>query len=86
MGGATPFAQPQTMDLPLVPVLGTEVAIAVMDMNDDGDEDVILASGHNYHCLFERSFLQQGYSNASVLGVESRKSAPSRTSMQRMGS
>jgi len=73
LGGTTPFEQAQTMELPLVPVLGTEVAIAIMDVNGEGDEDVILASGHNYHCLFERSFLQHGYSEASVLRVESRK-------------
>jgi hypothetical protein len=72
-GSATPFAQVQTMDLPLVPVLGTEVAIAVMDMNGDGDQDVILASGHNYHCFFERSFLQHGYAHGSVLRVGRRK-------------
>lgn len=73
----TPFAPVEKLDLPLLPVLGSEVAIEVMDVNRDGDEDVILASDHNYHCFLERSFLRQGYAEATTLGVESRRSTES---------
>lgn len=70
-GGKTPFSEAQRLDLPLIPVIGSEVAIEVLDANGDGDEDVILASDYNYHCLFERSFLEHGYSEATVVGFES---------------
>jgi hypothetical protein len=69
----SPFAPPAPLDLPLVPVFGTEVSLAVMDVNRDGDPDVIAASGHNYHCFFERSFLEHGYAAGSVLGLQRRK-------------
>jgi hypothetical protein len=72
-GGSTPFAPPQKMNLPQIPVIGDEVAIAVMDVNGDGDQDLILAGGHNYHCFFERSFLEHGYAEGKLLKVENRK-------------
>ena len=72
-GAASPFASPVALDLPLVPVFGTEVSLAVMDCNGDGDQDLIAASGHNYHCFFERSFLEHGYAPGTVLRLERRK-------------
>jgi hypothetical protein len=72
-GPGTPFAEPQKLDLPLVPVVGAVVRVMTADANRDGDRDLVIASDHGYDCLFERSFLTRGYAGAEYVKLESRK-------------
>lgn len=71
--GDSPFDKPQALNLPLIPVRGSEIGVFVQDMNGDGDQDVILATDHGYHCFFERSFLNSGYAKAGQGAFQVRK-------------
>ncbi len=44
-----------------------------VDWNGDGDEDVLVSSSYSVAYLLERSYLDGGYAEASVVGVERRK-------------
>ncbi len=43
--------------------------ILMADLNGDGDDDLFLPSTQG-SCLIERSFLEHGYAQASLLAVE----------------
>jgi hypothetical protein len=55
------FAPPEPMKIPVVPYSPT---IAVVDWNQDGDQDLIVGTAYGYFCWFERSFLDRGYAAA----------------------
>jgi len=44
-----------------------------VDWDDDGDEDLLVSSSYSVAYLLERSYLDGGYAEASVVGVERRK-------------
>ncbi len=71
VGGARhPFAEPQTLELPLVPVIGAVVHVIAMDVNADGDRDLVIQSDHGYDCFFEGSFLARGFAAGEFIGIE----------------
>jgi len=72
-GPQGPFAKPETLDLPLVPVIGAVVRVGMADANRDGDRDVLIMSDHGYDCLFEQSFLTRGYAEAEFVRLDRRK-------------
>jgi FG-GAP-like repeat len=47
-----------------VPELPYSPSVAIIDWNDDGDDDVIVGTSYGFFCWFERSFLEQGYAAA----------------------
>jgi hypothetical protein len=55
------FAPPEPMKIPAVPYSPT---IAVVDWNQDGEQDLIVGTAYGYFCWFERSFLEGGYARA----------------------
>lgn len=67
-----PFSPPERLDLPLIPVVGDEVTIGMLDVNRDGDQDLILSSAHAGDCFFERSYLDRGYAKGAILAFEKR--------------
>lgn len=69
-GKVGPFSEPEKLDLPLVPVIGSVVRVAAFDATGDGDRDVLITTDHGFDCLFERSFLNQGYASAQIIKLE----------------
>jgi hypothetical protein len=55
------FAAAEPMKIPAVPYSPT---VAVVDWNQDGDQDLIVGTAYGYFCWFERSFLENGYAQA----------------------
>lgn len=55
---------------PGIPVAGTVTSVSPIDINMDGDEDIIISNGHRFSALFERSFLEWGYAEGNLLGLE----------------
>jgi hypothetical protein len=70
---ANPFAPPEKLNLPLIPVIDSVVSAAMVDANRDGDTDLVLMSDHGYDCLFEKSFLLHGYRRGTVEAFQRRK-------------
>ena len=68
----TPFGPPQKLDLPPVPVIGSVTRVFLLDVNRDGDRDLILSSDHGYDCFFEDSFLRRGYAPGRLVRFEKR--------------
>jgi hypothetical protein len=74
VGGAPhPFAAPENLALPLVPVIGAVVHLLAQDVNGDGDRDLIIQSDHGYDCYFEGSFLIHGFAKAEFLRLQSKR-------------
>jgi len=69
-GTVGPFSNADKLELPLVPVIGSVVRVAVFDATQDGDRDVLITADHGFDCLFERSFLNQGYAPAQIIKLE----------------
>jgi hypothetical protein len=68
-----PFAQPERLNLPFIPVMGDEVVMGMLDLNRDGDQDLIFSSAHGGDCFFERSYLNHGYAEGAVLAFEKKQ-------------
>jgi hypothetical protein len=47
-----------------VPELPYSPSVAIVDWNNDGDDDVIVGTAYGFFCWFERSFLERGYAAA----------------------
>ena len=43
-----------------------------VDWNGDGDEDLLVSSSYGVCYLFERSYIDGGYAEAVVVGIERR--------------
>ncbi|MFN0172825.1 MAG: FG-GAP repeat domain-containing protein [Bryobacteraceae bacterium] len=71
-GPGVPFAPPETIDLPLIPVIGSVVRVLLADANRDGDRDFLMLSGDGDDCLFEGSFLARGYAKGDYVRLERR--------------
>jgi hypothetical protein len=61
------FAPP--VDLP-IPALPFEPHAYVVDLNGDGDDDLIIQTEYDYTCWVERSFLEHGYAEGNPLSIE----------------
>ncbi|MBI3862133.1 MAG: VCBS repeat-containing protein [Planctomycetia bacterium] len=59
------FAAAETLKIPAVPYSPT---VAVVDWNQDGDQDLIVGTAYGFFCWFERSFLDRGYAIAEKIG------------------
>ncbi|MCX6625351.1 MAG: VCBS repeat-containing protein, partial [Acidobacteria bacterium] len=70
--GGTPFAAQRKLDLPLVPVIGSVTRLSPIDVNHDGDRDLIISSNHSYDCFFEASYLRHGYAEGKMIRFEQR--------------
>ena len=42
----------------------------VVDWNGDGDEDLLVSSSYGVCYLFERSYIDGGYAEAAVVGIQ----------------
>ena len=58
------FAAEEQLDVPPVPY---SPMVAVVDWNEDGDQDLIVGTAYGYFCWFERSFLAGGYDRARLV-------------------
>jgi hypothetical protein len=72
-GNGRQFSEAEKLDLPLVPVIGSVVRVAAFDATGDGDRDILITSDHGFDCLFERSFLTNGYAPATIIKFEYRR-------------
>jgi hypothetical protein len=48
------------------------LGLNIVDFNGDGDGDILVDTSHRYTILTDGSFLQLGYANATLLGIERR--------------
>jgi hypothetical protein len=55
-----------------VPAVPYWPAVNVVDWNGDGDEDLVIATNYLYFALVERSYLEHGYANGQIIGVQER--------------
>lgn len=72
-GGSDPhqqFDRPRKLELPLVPVIGAVVHVLPMEINRDGDRDLLIQSDHGYDCYFEGSFLEHGYAKGENITLQ----------------
>ena len=69
-GWSVRSSEADKLELPQVPVIGSVVRVAVFDATHDGDRDVLVTSDHGYDCLFERSFLNNGYASGHIIKLE----------------
>jgi len=72
-GAASPFGPPQPVNLPIIPVVGSEVAIEVMDATVTATSTSSYMSDYGDHCFFEPSYLEHGYAQGSLTQVESKR-------------
>lgn len=68
-GANSRFLPPQKFDVPPEPYWS---AVAVVDWNGDGDDDVMIPTGYLYFTWAERSFLEHGYAKAELIRTERR--------------
>jgi hypothetical protein len=68
--GGNRFAPAEPIRFPAVPY---GPSVAVVDWNQDGDEDLIVGTAYGYFCWFERSFLERGYAKAERLDAGPKK-------------
>jgi hypothetical protein len=59
--GAGRFGEAEPLKFPPVPY---SPMVAVVDWNQDGDQDLIVGTAYGFFCWFERSFLDRGYAQA----------------------
>jgi hypothetical protein len=57
---------------PGIPVVGTDTSAQPVDLNEDGDIDILVTSGYRFTSLFEKSFLEQGYAQGRIITLEQR--------------
>jgi len=50
-----------------IPALPYSPMLAVVDWNQDGDQDLIVGTAYGFFCWIERSFLERGYAQAKRL-------------------
>ena len=66
------FDEPRRSTLPPAPD-GAGAPLVVTDYNGDGDLDIILHTAYAYTCFYERSFIESGYAQGKVVGLEVRQ-------------
>jgi hypothetical protein len=69
--GTVEFEKP--VRLPLPPTAGTFDSVATVDLNCDGDDDLVYQTSARLTCWVERSFLQHGYRVAMLIKASARK-------------
>jgi hypothetical protein len=65
--GSSEFEAPETVPLP--PTIGGFYGVAPVDLNGDGDTDLVYHTSSRITCYVERSFLKHGYRKAVVVGA-----------------
>jgi hypothetical protein len=55
---------------PGIPVAGAAISAQPVDMNNDGDDDILVTNGEGYTSLMEKTFLGHGYAQGQILAVE----------------
>lgn len=61
---------------PGIPVQGTITAVQPVDLNGDGDLDIIITNGYRFTSLFERTFLDLGYAEGELIRLETKPVPP----------
>jgi hypothetical protein len=69
--GRAEFAEPERLQLP--PTIGGFYGVAPVDLNGDGDTDLVYHTSSRISCWVERSFLDYGYRPATIVRSEIRK-------------
>jgi len=65
------FNPPQALNLP--PTIGGFYGVAPVDLNGDGDTDLVYHSSSRLTCWVERSFLEHGYFEAEIIETNVKK-------------
>jgi len=63
------FEAPETLKLP--PTIGGFYGVSPVDLNGDGDTDLVYHTSSRITCYAERSFLEHGYRSASIISAAS---------------
>ena len=75
--GAIAFEAPVRLAIP--PTMGGFDSVSTVDVNGDGDEDIVYYTSARLTCYVERSFLKYGYRTANLIKASSKPTAPART-------
>ena len=68
--GTIEFEKPVRLRIP--PCAGTFDSVATVDLNGDGDEDLVYQTSARLTCWVERSFMLHGYRVATLLEASAR--------------
>lgn len=66
--GRCEFEDPERLNLPAT--IGGFYGVAPVDLNGDGDTDLVYQTSSRITCWVERSFLEQGYQSGTILSAE----------------
>lgn len=69
--GRCEFAEPEALELPAT--IGGFYSVSPVDLNGDGDTDLVYHSSSRITCWVERSFLIHGYRHAVQASAETRR-------------
>lgn len=67
INGKAQFESPRRIKLP--PTIGGFYGVAPVDLNGDGDTDLVYHSSSRLTCWVERSFLEHGYQDAKIVST-----------------
>jgi len=70
--GPDVFHEPQPFERPAIPVRGVVTNVHPVDLNRDGDDDLVVSNSYLFTCFFERSFLNHGYATGHIVAIEKR--------------
>ena len=68
--GRCEFEEPERLKLPAA--IGGFYGVAPVDLNNDGDTDLVYHTSSRITCYVERSFLKHGYRQATIMSIEKR--------------
>lgn len=68
--GRCEFEEPERLKLPAA--IGGFYGVAPVDLNNDGDTDLVYHTSSRITCYVERSFLKHGYRQATIMSVGKR--------------